>query len=108
LFLTVISTVQSAIVGTKTFCVTLTLLGKRLTRCVVSSVRYGAVKNPVILVKSFRIEVKDENGGWVKIYEDKNNYQRLAKIPVDVETTAVRLIPEETWALRMSEFSRLM
>ncbi len=52
---------------------------------------------PKTLVKSFRIEGKDETGSWGGIYQEKNNYQRLVIIPVDCEIYGVRFIPEETW-----------
>lgn len=52
---------------------------------------------PVEMVKAFRIEAKDENGQWNVVYQETNNYQRLRKIPLDVKTQAIRLIPESTW-----------
>lgn len=55
------------------------------------------LKTPSTLVKSFRIEAKNSQGVWETIYEDKNNYQRLVKIPLDVEADAIRLVPVETW-----------
>jgi hypothetical protein len=52
---------------------------------------------PETLVKAFRIEAKDINGNWNVVYSEKNNYQRLIKADLKVETSAVRLIPESTW-----------
>lgn len=52
---------------------------------------------PETLVKAFRIEAKDINGNWNVVYSEKNNYQRLIKADLKVETSAIRLIPESTW-----------
>ncbi|AQQ72484.1 putative FAD-binding dehydrogenase [Limihaloglobus sulfuriphilus] len=52
---------------------------------------------PESMVKAFRIEAKDSNGDWAVVYSETNNYQRLVKIPLNLETEAIRLIPEATW-----------
>lgn len=54
-------------------------------------------KVPESMVKAFRIEAKDADGNWKVVYSETNNYQRLVKIPLDVETLAVRLVPQSTW-----------
>jgi NAD kinase len=54
-------------------------------------------KVPDVMVKSFRIEIKDANGNWVTCKRIENNYQRLVKLDVCAEAMAVRFIPEETW-----------
>lgn len=51
---------------------------------------------PETLVKSFAIECLDETGEWTVVFEDDNNRQRLVKVPLNVETTAVRLKIRET------------
>lgn len=49
------------------------------------------------LVKSFRIDYLDDAGNWKTGYECKENHQRLARIPLNITTTAVRLVPLSTW-----------
>lgn len=55
------------------------------------------LKVPECMTRAFRIEAKDENGEWKKVLQVDNNYQRLVKLNVDLETTAIRFIPEVTW-----------
>ena len=52
---------------------------------------------PKCLLKAFRIEAIDENGEWKTVYETSSNHQRLVNIRLDIDTTAVRLIPLATW-----------
>ena len=53
------------------------------------------IKMPEMMIKSFRIEVKDSSGSWLTVFADKDNYQRLRRVDfVPVETTAVRLVAE--------------
>ncbi len=52
---------------------------------------------PKSLVKSFRIEACGTDCHWKTIFRESNNYQRLVRVPLDIEATAVRLVPEETW-----------
>ena len=52
---------------------------------------------PETLVKAFRIEALEADGRWQTIARESTNYQRLARVPLDVQTTAVRLVPEATW-----------
>ena len=52
---------------------------------------------PGSMVKAFKIEAKDADGKWNVVFSETNNYQRLVKIPLDVETEAIRLVPESTW-----------
>jgi len=54
-------------------------------------------KVPEVMVKDFRIDIKDANGNWITCKKVVNNYQRLVKLDLSVEATAVRFIPEETW-----------
>ena len=52
---------------------------------------------PKSLVKSFRIEAYGSDGSWRTVFSESNNYHRLVLVPLDIEATAVRLVPEETW-----------
>ena len=52
---------------------------------------------PASILKSFRVEVKNEAGEWVTAYETDCNHQRLIREKLDVVTTAVRLIPVSTY-----------
>lgn len=52
---------------------------------------------PECMLKSFRVEIKDESGNWITAYETNENHQRLIRQKLDVTTTAVRLIPLTTY-----------
>ncbi len=52
---------------------------------------------PPTLVKAFRLEARNQDGTWSCLHHQQNNYQRLVKIPLDVTTTAIRIVPEKTW-----------
>jgi hypothetical protein len=52
---------------------------------------------PQSLVKAFRIDTCGGDGVWRTVFSESNNHQRLVVVPLDVEATAVRLVPEETW-----------
>ena len=52
---------------------------------------------PRCMLKSFAVEYLDENGEWKVGYETDNNYQRLIREPLNVTTTAVRLVPKSTY-----------
>ncbi|MDP6357643.1 MAG: FAD-dependent oxidoreductase [Planctomycetota bacterium] len=54
-------------------------------------------KIPKLLVKSFRIESRSATGQWGAVYREDENCQRVLEIPLEVETTALRFIPESTW-----------
>jgi len=49
------------------------------------------------LVKAFRLEVLEENGGWTIATRCSNNYQRLVKVPLAVNGKAIQLVIEESW-----------
>ena len=51
---------------------------------------------PGSLVRTFRIEVEND-GQWQTLLRVENNYQRLVKLAVDLETKAIRFVPEATW-----------
>jgi hypothetical protein len=52
---------------------------------------------PASLIRSFRLEARQADGTWQEFYHEENNYQRLVRLCFDIETDAVRLIPESTW-----------
>ncbi len=52
---------------------------------------------PKCMLKAFRIEALDEGGEWKTVYETNNNYQRMIRKPLNIDTTAVRLIPVNTY-----------
>jgi hypothetical protein len=52
---------------------------------------------PATLTRTARVEALDDAGAWRVIARLDENYQRLVRIPVDVVTAAVRLVPEATW-----------
>jgi hypothetical protein len=52
---------------------------------------------PRTMVRSFRIEARDARGALYAVARIENNYQRLVRLAVDVETAALRLVPEATW-----------
>lgn len=52
---------------------------------------------PGSLVKAFRVEARDRSGAWRIVARERMNIQRLVRVPTPCETTAIRLIPEETW-----------
>jgi hypothetical protein len=49
------------------------------------------------ITKAFRIEAQQTDGSWQTVHTESNNYQRLVRIPLQVETTGIRLVPESTW-----------
>ncbi|MDA3799368.1 MAG: FAD-dependent oxidoreductase [Kiritimatiellae bacterium] len=54
-------------------------------------------KTPETLVKDFKIEVELASGNR-KVFEIENNYQRLVKVPLDLQgAKSVRLVPLSTW-----------
>lgn len=55
------------------------------------------VRVPETMIRSFRIEARDQYGKWKTVSKVQNNYQRLVKLGLNIETNAVRFIPESTW-----------
>jgi hypothetical protein len=55
---------------------------------------------PASLVKKFRLETQDATGNWTVVYQELENYQRLVRVPVGVQTKALRLVMEETWGAK--------
>lgn len=60
-------------------------------------VRADRVAVPGSLLRSFRIEVRDEAGAWQTAFHCENNIERLIHTPVDRTTSEARLIVEQTW-----------
>ncbi len=52
---------------------------------------------PKCMLKAFRIEALDEGGAWQTVYQTDHNHQRMITEPLDVSTTAIRLIPLNTY-----------
>ena len=52
---------------------------------------------PKCMLKAFRVEALDDNGQWQVVYETRNNHQRMIREKLDVDTTAIRLIPVDTY-----------
>ena len=49
------------------------------------------------MLKSFKIEVLNENDDWVIVYETHENHQRMIRSKINADTKAVRLIPLGTY-----------
>ena len=52
---------------------------------------------PKCLLKSFCVQVKEEDGAWRTVYDVTDNHQRLIRAKIDADTVAVRLVPRTTW-----------
>ncbi|MCD4825730.1 MAG: FAD-dependent oxidoreductase [Phycisphaerae bacterium] len=52
---------------------------------------------PETMIKAFRIDAKSTDGTWASVFRMENNYQRLVRVPLNVKTSAIRFVPEETW-----------
>ena len=52
---------------------------------------------PKCMLKAFRIEALDEAGNWKTVYETDSNHQRMIRGALDIDTTAIRLIPLNTY-----------
>ena len=58
---------------------------------------YTSFGFPKCMLKAFRIEALDDNGDWKTVYETDKNHQRMIREKLDLDTTAVRLIPMSTY-----------
>jgi hypothetical protein len=58
---------------------------------------FAPVRVPQTMVRAFRVETLGEDRTWAAVARVENNYQRLVRLDVDVETRALRFIPESTW-----------
>jgi len=52
---------------------------------------------PETMIRAFRVEALGQNNRWRVIVHEESNYQRLVRLETDVETSAIRFIPEATW-----------
>ncbi len=52
---------------------------------------------PKCMLKAFRIEAIDGDGKWKTVYETSNNHQRMIRQSLNIDTTAIRLIPLNTY-----------
>ena len=52
---------------------------------------------PKCMLKSFKIEALAEDGSWQTVYETDKNHQRMIREKLDVDTTAIRLVPLGTY-----------
>lgn len=52
---------------------------------------------PQTLVRSFIIQSLDSENRWVTMLHEQNNYQRLRRYNIDLQTKALRFVPEQTW-----------
>jgi hypothetical protein len=52
---------------------------------------------PETMTCAFRAEALGEDGGWHVVARVENNYQRLVRLDVDVQASAIRFVPEGTW-----------
>jgi hypothetical protein len=52
---------------------------------------------PAAMLKAFRIETLDAQGGWQVAVEVVDNHQRLVRVPLRARTAGVRLTPLATW-----------
>ena len=52
---------------------------------------------PETMVRGFRLEAKTPGGAWQTVHEQGENYMRLVRVSLDVETSSIRLVPESTW-----------
>jgi len=55
------------------------------------------ITTPKTMLRAFRVEALGENETWEVVVREENNYQRLVKLETDIQTRAVRFIPEATW-----------
>jgi hypothetical protein len=52
---------------------------------------------PAKLVKAFRIEAQEGTGTWRVLHRETANHQRLVRVPLDVTTSSLRVVFEQTW-----------
>ena len=51
---------------------------------------------PTLLMRDFRLEVRTPDG-WKIAARVKDNTRRMVRVPINLETTAIRFHPERTW-----------
>ncbi len=52
---------------------------------------------PAGMVRSFRLEAPADDGSWRTVHREPNNWQRLVRVPLQLEAAALRLVIEQTW-----------
>jgi hypothetical protein len=52
---------------------------------------------PETVLRAFRIEALDRQGQWQHLVTCADNHQRLVRVPLEVSTQSVRLVPLSTW-----------
>ncbi|MEY4300422.1 MAG: hypothetical protein RIR25_1658, partial [Verrucomicrobiota bacterium] len=52
---------------------------------------------PRALLRAFRVEARRESGAWETVYRTTDNHERLVRLPLALEATALRLVPELSW-----------
>ena len=58
---------------------------------------YTSFGFPRCMLKSFRVEAMGDDGEWKTVYETDRNHQRMIREKLDIDTTAIRLIPLGTY-----------
>jgi hypothetical protein len=52
---------------------------------------------PQSMVRAFSVLALDPQDRWVPVLDEENNYQRLRRYKIDIQTKALRFMPEQTW-----------
>ena len=60
---------------------------------------YTSFGFPRCMVKSFKVEILNDNDEWVTVYETHENHQRMIKGKINADAKAVRFIPLGTYFL---------
>jgi hypothetical protein len=55
------------------------------------------VSMPAMLARRFALEAIDSAGQWQPVFQREDNCERLVKVPLEVETTALRFVPGCAW-----------
>ncbi len=55
------------------------------------------VKMPAMLAREFALEAQDAAGIWQRYALASDNFERLVKVPLDLETRAIRFVPLASW-----------
>lgn len=54
---------------------------------------------PGQLLRSLRVECRRPGGAWETVWRTQENHERLLRIPMYVEATALRVVPESSWGM---------
>jgi len=52
---------------------------------------------PECLVRRFHVDVQSTDGSWTTAFTERDNFQRLVRVPIDQTGVAIRLVPDATW-----------